>query len=274
MVVANLVAQLDGAGEIEPGGRPAIFFGSRTMRGWLAQVAVVALLAPALACILDLAARCRRREIPVAPGVRALAWRCVTWGTGLLALWLLPFLPGELASGVAVAPGPDRIGMTWSGVLLAVGTALLMWRFVVRPRLVRTGDVSGADRTGGLVASLLGLVFAATLLIAFNPFTLILLLPALHLWLLMPIVARFGRRHMLILWLLGFSAGLALVIEYAVRFHLGVSTPRALLDMVASGYLSPVISICLTVAAASAAQLFALIAGRYAPAHEPVRGYN
>jgi hypothetical protein len=273
-VVANLVVQLDGAGEIEPGGRPAIFFGSRTMRGWLAQLAVVALLAPALACILDLAARCRRRQIPVAPGVKALAWRCAAWGTGLVGLWMLPLLPGDLASGVAVAPRADSIGLTWSGALLAVGAGLLMWRFVVRQRLVRGAHVSGADRTGGLVAALLGLVFASTLLIAFNPFTLILLLPAAHLWLLMPIAARFGRRHMFVLWLLGFVAAIALVIEYSVRFHLGLSTPRALLAMTASGYLSPLISVCLTIAAASAAQLFALIVGRYAPAHDPVRGYN
>jgi hypothetical protein len=273
-VVANLVVQLDGAGEIEKGGRPAIFFGTRTMRGWLAQAAVVALLAPALACILDLAARCRRRQIAVAPGVKALAWRCAAWGTGLVALWLLPLLPGGLASDVAVAPRADAIGLTWSGMLLAVGSALLMWRFVVRPRLVRGPDVSGADRTGGLVAALLGLAFASTMLIAFNPFTIVLLLPAVHLWLLMPAAARLGRRPMFLLWVLGFGAAIALVIEYAVRFHLGLSTPRALLAMTASGYLSPLISVCLTIAAASAAQLFALIAGRYAPAHDPVRRYN
>jgi hypothetical protein len=273
-VVANLVVQLDGAGQIEPGGRPAIFFGSRTMRGWLAQLAVVALLAPALTCILDLAARCRRRQIPVAPGVKALAWRCATWGAGLLALWLLPLLPGNLASGVASAPRSDSIGLSWSGVFLAVGAGLLVWRFVVRQRLVRGAHVSGAARTGGLVAALLGLAFASTLLVAFNPFTLVLLLPALHLWLLMPVAARFGRRHMFVLWLLGFATGIALVIEYAVRFHLGLSTPRALLAMTASGYLSPLISVCLTIAAASAAQLFSLIVGRYAPAHDPVRGYN
>jgi hypothetical protein len=244
------------------------------MRGWLAQLAVVALLAPALTCILDVAARCRRRQIPVAPGVKALAWRSTAWGAGLVALWILPLLPGSLASGVAVAPRADSIGMTWSGALLALGVGLLVWRFVVHQRLVRGPHVSGADRTGGLVAALLGLAFASTLLIAFNPFTLILLLPALHIWLLMPIAARFGRRHMFLLWLLGFATGIALVIEYAVRFHLGLSTPRALLAMAASGYLSPVISVCLTIAAASAAQLFSLISGRYAPAHEPVRGYN
>jgi hypothetical protein len=40
--------------------------------------------------------------------------------------------------------------------------------------------------------------------------------------------------------------------------------------MVASGYLSPAISVCLALAAAAAAQLGALLAGRYSPAHGPV----
>ena len=96
---ANLVVQLDGASAIEPGGRPAIFVGSRTVRGWLAEVALVALLGPALACVLDMAARCRRRQIALAPAVSALAWRSLAWAAGLIMLWILPVFPGDLASG-------------------------------------------------------------------------------------------------------------------------------------------------------------------------------
>ena len=67
---------------------------------------------------------------------------------------------------------------------------------------------------------------------------------------------------------------LLLVVEYATRFHLGLSTPRALLAMTASGYLSPVVAACLTLAAASAAQVGSVITGRYSPAHPPYHGYN
>jgi hypothetical protein len=79
---------------------------------------------------------------------------------------------------------------------------------------------------------------------------------------------------MLVVYLLGFAGPLLLVIEYATRFHLGASTPRALLAMTASGYLSPVEAACLALAAASGAQVGAVIAGRYAPAHAPKHGYN
>jgi hypothetical protein len=42
--------------------------------------------------------------------------------------------------------------------------------------------------------------------------------------------------------------------------------------MTASGYLAPAVSVCFALAAAAAAQLGSLVAGRYAPPHAPVRG--
>ena len=273
---ANLVVQMDGATTIEPSGRPDIFVGSRTVRGWLAEVALVALLAPALACTLDMAARCRRREIALSPAVAALAWRSLAWAAALVTLWILPVLPGDLASGVAVAPQANQIGISWAGILLALLAGVVVWRFVGRPRIAPgpPSTVTGAERTGGLAAGLLGLGFASALLCATNPFALILVLPAAHLWLVLPSAARMGRRFMIVIYLLGMLGGALLVLEYAIRFHLGLSTPRALLAMVSSGYLPPVIAACLALAGASASQVAALIAGRYGPAHPPKRGYN
>ena len=42
--------------------------------------------------------------------------------------------------------------------------------------------------------------------------------------------------------------------------------------MTASGYLSPAVAVCFALAAAAAAQLGALVAGRYAHPHAPVSG--
>jgi hypothetical protein len=271
---ASLVQQLDGASVIEPGGRPDIFLGTRTMRGWLAETALVALLAPALACTLDMAARCRRRRLPLAPAVTALCWRVLPWAAFLVTLWLLPVLPGDLASGLNLAPRPHALGITWSGILLAALAGVAVWRFATRPRTAIVTTVSGGERTSGLVAGLLGLAFASTLLVAFNPFALILVLPAAHAWLLLPTAARAGRRYMVLVYLVGFLGPALLLFEYATQFHLGLSTPRAMLAMTASGYLSPAIAVCLILTAASAAQVAALIAGRYGPAHPPHRLYN
>lgn len=270
----NLVEQLDNAPSIEPGGRPDLFLGSRTMQGWLAEMALVALFAPALVTALDMAARVRRRRVPLAPAARALGWRMAAWSTFLVALWLLPVLPGQLASGLNIAPRPYAIAITWTGIGLAALAGLLVWRFAGRPRIAPVRPISGIDRTGGLVAGILGLDFAATLLVAVNPFALILVLPAAHLWLLLPSAARFGRRFMLVVYALGFSGPALLLLEYATRFHLGLSTPRAMLAMTASGYLSPVVAACLTLVTASALQVGAVIIGRYSPAHTANHGYN
>ena len=271
---AQAVEQLDGAASIEPAGRPDIFVGSRTVRGWLTETALVALFAPALACALDMAARCRRRHIPLAPGVAALAWRWLSWLAVLITLWLLPLLPGSLASGLDIAPRPDAIGITWAGIVLALLVGVLAWRFVARPRLLLRGRPTGGDRTGGLATAMLGLGFASTLLVAINPFALVLVLPAAHAWLLLPGAARYGRRAMVLAWLAGWTCVVLLVVEYALRFHFGLSTPRALLSMTSSTYLSPAVAVCLSLAGASAAQLLAIIAGRYGPAHDAERLYN
>src|SRR5207247_62056 len=83
-------------------------------------------------------------------------------------------------------------------------------------------------RAGGLAAGLLGPGVASALLAADNAVALVLVLPAAHLWLVLPSAARLGRRFMIIIYLLGMLGPAALVFEYATRFHLGLSTPRAM----------------------------------------------
>ena len=69
------------------------------------------LLAPFIACVLDLVARLRRRRIAIGPGLVALGWRACAWLVTLAAMWLLAAAPGRLLSGIAVAPLPGRTGV-------------------------------------------------------------------------------------------------------------------------------------------------------------------
>jgi hypothetical protein len=101
---------------------------------------------------------------------------------------------------------------------------------------------------------------------------LIVVLPAAHLWLYLPAAARSGRRLLLLVYLIGFIGPVALVIEMWTAQGLGSDTFRALIAMTASGYLAPAVSLCFALAAAAAAQLGSLVAGRYAAPHPPVRG--
>ena len=267
---ANVVAELNSAATIERGGEPALFLSGKVMRGWLAEVTIAMLLAPFVVCVLDVVARLRRRRVPIAPGIRALGWRFAAWFTVLVALWVEALAPGELMPKFDSAPLPGETGASTAGILLAAGAGLLVWRFGGRPRLVREGGVTGSERTGGLAGALVGLLFAAVLLTAVNPFTLIILLPAAHLWLWIPAASRLGRQGMLACYAAGFTGLIALVWELAGPQGLGSDAPRALVAMAASGYLSPLVATCMCLAAASASQIGALVLGRYGPPHPPV----
>jgi hypothetical protein len=262
----NLVAELDVAPSIDRGGQPSVFLGGKEMRGRLVQIAIVLLMAPPLVCFLDAAAACRRRRIPIRQGLAAFGWRLTTWLVGLVCLWLLPLIPGDLASGVDVAPPPADTGLSLTGLALVGLVTFAYWWSVPRQHLLRLGAVSGAERTGGLVAGWLGLGFAALLLCAVNPFAVLLLLSAGHAWLLLPWSARGGPRAMLLVLALGLTGLLLVLLELGSGQGLGWTAPRAVLAMTASGYLSPAITVCLAAAGAALTQLTSLALGRYAPA--------
>jgi hypothetical protein len=88
-----------------------------------------------------------------------------------------------------------------------------------------------------------------------NPFALIVLLPAAHVWLWLPAAARSGRRMLLVVYVVGFVGPVALAVEMWTAQGLGSETLRALVAMTASGYLAPAASVCFALAAAAAAQL-------------------
>jgi hypothetical protein len=270
--VANLVAELSAAPTIERDGSPVLLLSGKVMRGWLAEASMAVLLAPFVACVLDLVARLRRRRVPIAPGVVAFAWRSAAWLVTLAAMWVLAAAPGRLLSGISIAPLPAHTGATTIGIAIAAAAGLLFWRFVSRPRLLRIGPGTSEERTAGLAGGLIGLALAGLVLTAVNPFALIVLLPAAHIWLWLPAASHAGRRALVLVYLAGMIGPAALVWELWSSQGLGSATPRALVAMTSSGYLAPAESICFALAAAAAAQLGALVAGRYANPHAPTGG--
>ena len=189
--VANLVGALDATPTIEGDQSPVLLLSGKVMRGWLAEAAMAILLAPFVACVLDLVARLRRRGVAIGPGLVAFAWRSGAWLVTLAAMWLMAAAPGRLLSGIAIAPLPGKTGATTAGIVIAACAGLAFWWFVSRPRLVRMERVSGEERIGGLTSGLVGLALAGLLLTAVNPFALIVVLPAAtHL-----AVAPGGRAH-------------------------------------------------------------------------------
>jgi Peptidase family M28 len=270
LALANAVSTLEAAPAIEPGGGPVLFLSGKVVRGWLVQLSFLALLVPFLVGVLEMAGRLRRRRVPLLPALEAYGWRAATALVALAVLWLLTVVPGRLLSGVGVAPEAGRTGAGPTAIALAAALTLAFWRFVARPRLVPLESLTGAERSAGLAAGLLGLGAAAVILVAVNPFSLIVLLPAAHAWLWLPVAARAGRPALVAAYLIGYAGLLGLLLELALPLGLGRDAVPAAVAMIASGYLSPAISVCLALAAAAAAQLGTLIAGRYSPAHARV----
>lgn len=268
--VANLVAALDQAPSFDRGGPPLIVMSAdRFVPGPVAEGVLAILLAPALAAMLDMVARLRRRRVELAPGLAALGWRLSVWLAALLAIWLVSVVPGHPLPTVANPPLPGRTGASVDGILLAAALALAYWRFVVRPRLLPDGRVAAWERTGGFAAGLLGLGLASLLVLAVNPFAAIVVLPAAHAWLWLPAAGRHGRRAAGLVFLAGLLGPALVVVELMTSQGLGWQAPRALVAIVSSGYQSPALSICYALAAAAATQVGATVTGRYGPPHPP-----
>src|SRR5207245_1161751 len=150
------------------------------------------------------------------------------------------------------------------GIAALVVLSLVSW-LVGRDRLLPRRPVSPEEQLAGYTAALLALGVTSLLVVAVNPFALIFVLPSLHAWLWLPNLRSRALLPSLATVVLGFAGVALLVGEFGGRFGLGFDAPWYLAQLVAIGWV-PFPLLAISVAwAASAAQLAALAAGRYAP---------
>jgi hypothetical protein len=112
--------------------------------------------------------------------------------------------------------------------------------------------------------------------VATNPFALIFVLPSLHVWLWLPQVREAPRWAQVVVLAAGFSGAALLAWTFAGRYGLGWDAPWYIAWLYALGY-APLPSLAIGLGwVAGAAQLVAIVAGRYAPyppaAERPPRG--
>jgi hypothetical protein len=186
----SAVDALDTAPEIESTPQTGLVIGRQVLPEWVLRLLLATLLIPPLLLLADGYARLRRRQ--GASGDRAmlrgLAWTC---------LCALPFLVAALftkalgrlgalpAPPLPVQAGALALGGTAARALLAVALALglawLAWPFLVRRLGLRTRP---DDDAAGL--ALLTVLLAVTIVVWLsNPYAALLLVGALHLWLLL-----------------------------------------------------------------------------------------
>jgi Peptidase family M28 len=186
----NAVDALDTAPNIEAAPQTGVALGRKVLPEWALRLLLGTLLIPPLLLLADGYARLRRRQ--GARGDRAML-RGLAW-TGLCAL---PFLAAALFAkalgrlGALPAPptGVPASALSLGGsavrgglaVALALGLAWLAWPFLVR----RLGLKAHPDDEGAGLALLTVLLAVAIVVWLIDPYAALLVVGALHLWLLL-----------------------------------------------------------------------------------------
>jgi len=217
------ISALDNGPDVPSGPREYLVVQRRALPRWTVFMLAGLLLLPALLGAVDGLARVRRRREPVAIWLRWLAAAAAPFLLGALVARLLG-LAGVVPS-LAGAADPQVVDVDVAA-LVSVGVAVLLG-FVLRgpvgqllgvPRRPRDGGPypSGAAAAIGVVLSLLavGVWFV-------NPYTALLLAPAVHLWLLAAVPeVRLPRVALVAMVLAGLLPALAVGLYYSAQFGL------------------------------------------------------
>jgi hypothetical protein len=201
----------------------------KTVPEWSVRLLVGALLLPALIAVADGLARARRRRLPVGRGVLWALSCALPFFTCAVLAYLLGWL-GILGATPSVPVAPSALpfdgGATTAVVALVLTFVLawLLWGLLVR----RLGWGIRPDPEVAGLAMLLVAVPVAILVWMANPYTALLSLPALHLWLAlasrerMEIAPRLRRLGSLGLVAVGLLPLALLILFYAGQYGMSV----------------------------------------------------
>jgi len=159
---------------------------SQVMPGWVLSLLALTLLLPAIVGSVDAFARARRRRRPVAAWLRWVAVGTAPFVAGLALAELLA-LAGATPEPPPAPTAPADHPLTPGAVLALAAVAAivaLLW-YALRVLVVR-GDPALADPSDAGAGCAVALVLSATALVlwAVNPYAALLLVPAVHLWIL------------------------------------------------------------------------------------------
>lgn len=240
-----------------------VFLGQRLVRGWAIEIVLVAMLLPFIAAAVDLFARCRRRRIRIGPALRSYRSRLAFW-VWVGALFLVFAAFGFWGGGSRRPPPLD--GVSWpAGTLIVLGLLAAIGWLVARERLLPRRPIRAEEQLAGHAAALLALAVVGLLVAAVNPFTLIFLLPCLHVWLWLPQVQSRQMALRAAVFVLGLVGPALLVWSFATHYGLGWDAPWYLAKLFAVGYAPRTLLVVGLGWLAATGQLVALAANRYAP---------
>lgn len=272
--VLQTISALDN-GPTVPAASPYLLLDGKVVPGWAISLFVLSLLVPVALTTVDGVARARRR--------RRSVWR---W----LALVLATGAPFLLAAGVvlgarvlgwipAAPPGPVPAGsipLAGSGIVTLVIAALVVLGAFALLRPFAIGLARSERSCEGAAPAVLLVALAATLAIWFvNPFAALLVVPALHVWLL-AINPDLGLRLPLRLGLvlIGVVPVVLIVAYYAVTLGFGpIDAIWSAALLIAGGAVTPLAVLVWSVVlgcVVSAVAISAMMAREARPEHAQV----
>jgi hypothetical protein len=238
--VLETISALD-SGPTVPAATPYLLLDGKVVPGWALSLLSLALIVPVLLTTIDGLARARRR------GHEIWRWVALVLATAIpFALAALAVLGARLVGLIAVAPpapvpaGAIPLHSAGFAVLAIAVAVVLGGLLVVRPfalALVGRDD----SNEGASAALLLVFVLVALAIWIANPFAALLIVPALHLWLL---AINFNLRWRFPLRLVVVLAGLApvalIVIYYSMTLGFSpIGAAWSAVLMIAGGAVTP-----------------------------------
>jgi hypothetical protein len=238
-VAMSSALALAGGGERQGAPRRYLVGARKLMPGWTVALLALGLILPALVTSIDAFARARRSGAQIGAWLRWVLSAAVPFAVLFAGCWIfqlvgwLPRSPVEAISPVSSSAFETAPALISLALLFA-----LAW-LVLRPALWghdrnSLTTAAGTTAAGTTAAVALAVVLSVEVLLvwAANPFTALLLAPALHLCLL----AALPQSPSSLLLIGGMAAALLLpivaVIYYGLRFDLGLDVGSYLLLLV------------------------------------------
>lgn len=227
------VGALDGGDELEGSG-PYLTLERKVLPAWSVRLLALALLLPVVLAAVDAFARVRRRRAQVGMWLRWVAAGALPFllmallAIGLFRTGLVEAAPGAPVAGEANAPNAVALA-----AVVALGLVAWLW---LRRALLRVVGVEGEPGGGAATAIVLVLCAAALIVWIANPYASLLLIPALHLWLLAMAPETHLRRPVaLALWALGLLPPLLVAYAHARQLGLGPLELAWMLQLLVAG---------------------------------------
>jgi len=238
----RVVNALDTSPRVDAASDRDLVFGHQVFPAWAVRLLAAALLLAPLVVAVDGFARGRRKRHPSGPGLRWAATLVVPFALAGAVAVLFGRL-GALgpAPGAPVLPGGLPVD---AGPLIAVG-AVFVACWLARPVLLRRLGVTDPGATARSPATgpaiLLVLCLLALIVWVANPYAALLVIPALHVWLL-PLSPQVRVRRWLAIGLVLVGAVPVVLLAVGYLSALGLDPVQGLwvaLVVVAGGHVAP-----------------------------------